>query len=77
MPIFTVETKLDTTQDEWKVIHQPNHAQLKTDIEKLLKNILNVTCVVPRIEGIFRKDRQSILDEYRNQIDEHDRSGSV
>ena len=76
MPIFTVETVLDTTQDEWKVIHSPNHAKLKQDIEKLLTNVVQATSVVQRIEGVFRKDRQNILDDYRARIEEVDRSGT-
>lgn len=57
MPIFTVETVLDTNQDNWKVLHVPNHATLKEDIERLLHSIVKVTSVVPKIEGIFRSDR--------------------
>ena len=77
VPIFTVETVLDTTQDEWKVIHNPNHPQLKHDIERLLTNVVHATSVVQRIEGVFRKDRQAILDDYRKKIEEVDRSGST
>lgn len=76
MPIFSVETELDINQDEWKVCHSPNHAQLKRDIELLLANVTQATSVIPRIEGIFKKDRQAILDDYRNRIDEADRQGS-
>lgn len=77
MPIFTVETVLDTTQDEWKVCHSPNHARLKADIEKLLKNVVQATSVVKRIEGVFRKDRQLILDGQFKSIDVADKAGSV
>jgi hypothetical protein len=77
VPIFTVETVLDTNQDEWKVCHNPNHAQLKMDIERLLYAIVKATSVVPRIEGVFRLDRQSILDDYRGMIDEADQAGTT
>lgn len=63
-----METELDTTQDEWKIIHNPNHGSLKHDIEKLLTAIVQATSVVPRIEGVFRKDRQGILDEFKAKI---------
>lgn len=43
VPIFTVETVLDTNQDEWKVCHNPNHAQLKQDIERLLYSVVKAT----------------------------------
>lgn len=76
MPIFFVETVLDTSQDEWKVCHNPNHAMLKEDIEKLLYYIVKATAVVPRIEGVFRSDRQAILDEYMKMIDDADRAGT-
>lgn len=76
MPIFTVETQLLTTEEEWKVVHKPNHAELKQDIEVLLKNVIKATSVVPRIEGVFRKDRQEVLDNIYAMIEEHDRSGN-
>jgi len=77
VPIFTVETVLDTTQDEWKVCHSPNHARLKADIEKLLKNVVQATSVVKRIEGVFRKDRQEILDQDFKTIEAADKAGNV
>jgi len=77
VPIFTVETVLDTSNEEWKVCHNPNHAQLKNDIERLLHDIVKATSVVPRIEGVFRKDRQKILDDFRTQIAENERSGNL
>ena len=67
---------LDTNQDEWKVCHNPNHATLKQDIEHLLYSIVKATQVVPRIEGVFRADRQAILDEYLKMIDDADRAGT-
>ena len=57
--------------------HSPNHARLKADIEKLLKNVVQATSVVKRIEGVFRKDRQEILDGNFKQIDTADRAGTV
>ena len=76
VPIFTIETVLDTTQDEWKVCHNPDHPKLKRDIENLLNTVIQATSVVKRVEGVFRKDRQEILDGYRKMIDDADRSGS-
>lgn len=76
MPIFKIETELDVTQDEWKVNHNPTHAILKHDIEKLLVDVVRATKVVPRIEGVFRKDRQAIIDGYFEKILEADRNGS-
>ena len=32
--------------------------------------------MVRRIEGVFRKDRQAILDDYKARIEEVDRSGT-
>jgi len=77
VPIFRVETVLDTKQDEWKVCHNPNHATLKHDIENLLYKTVKATSVVPRIENVFRKDRQAILDEYRSTIVEADKTGTT
>ena len=77
VPIFRVETVLDTKQDEWKVCHNPNHATLKHDIENLLYKTVKATSVVPRIEIVFRKDRQAILDEYRRTIVEADKAGTT
>jgi len=77
VPIFTVETVLDTNQDEWKVCHDPSHAVLKHDIETLLYKIVKATSIVPRIENVSRKDRQAILDDYRRQIVEADKNGTT
>ena len=71
-----METVLDTSLDEWKVCHNPNHAMLKSDIDNLLYSIVKATIVVPRIEGVFRSDRQKILDEYLKMIDDADRAGT-
>ena len=59
------------------MIHNPNHPTLKHDIERLLVSVVQATSVVPRIEGVFRRDRQAILDDYRAKIAEVDRSGST
>ena len=40
VPIFTVETQLITSGEEWKVIHRPNHSELKADIDKLLAHVI-------------------------------------
>ena len=68
MPIFRVYTVLDKEKNDWKVVNNPNHNKIKTEIGTFIKQIIQVTSVVPRLEGVFRKDRELIVDE-KKQIE--------
>ena len=54
---------LDAQNVEWKVLHDPSHAVLKQEITNFMRDIIEVTRCVPRIEGVFRKDRQAVIDK--------------
>jgi hypothetical protein len=68
VPIFRVYTVLDKEKNDWKVVNNPNHTKIKTEIGSFIKQIIQVTSVVPRLEGVFRKDREVIVDE-KKQIE--------
>lgn len=61
---------IETENLEWKVKHDPSHAVLKKCIDDLINSIIRVTSVVPRIDTVFRDDRQKILGSIRSQIEE-------
>lgn len=53
---------------DYKVINNPSHNKIKTDISIFIKQIIQVTSVVPRLEGVFRKDRDVIVEEQKQII---------
>ena len=75
MPIFKIFTILDSSTDDWKTVHDPSHAVLKQEITKFMRDVVQVTTCVPRIEGVFRKDRQVIIDKMKEKRDEEEASG--
>ena len=54
---------MDAQNVEWKTLHDPSHAVLKQEITNFMRDIIDVTRCVPRIEGVFRKDRQAVIDK--------------
>jgi len=75
VPIFRVYTILDPNHVNWKIIHDPTHDELKTNIQVFIKQIIHVTRVVPRIEKVFRKKRDMKIAEIKKELDESEKSG--
>ena len=40
MPIFRVYTVLDKEKNDWKVVNNPNHNKIKTEIATFMKQII-------------------------------------
>lgn len=66
---------LDASHDEWKTVHEPSHAVLKAEITQFMRDVVKVTECIPRVEGVFRKDRQVIIDKMKEKRDEEEASG--
>lgn len=77
VPIFRVYNILDTdpNKPKWDIKHEPNHEELKTNINLFIHKIINVTRVIPRIEKIFRERRSTKIEELKRELDEADKSG--
>jgi len=75
VPIFKIYTILDPNNTQWKIIHDPAHEELKSNIQNFNKKIIDVTRVIPRIEKIFRSRRQNKIEELKKELDESDKSG--
>ena len=63
VPIFKVMTVLiiDDTMPKWPVVHEPTHEEMQSSISRFIKKIIQVVRVVPRIEKIFREEREKKL----------------
>jgi hypothetical protein len=76
VPIFRVFTIIDTKSNEWKIVNQPSHDVIKKTIANFIKQIVQVTAVVPRLEGVFRKDREEVVEKLKEQELSGQNSGS-
>lgn len=61
--IFNVYTILEVSprDDKWNIIHEPTHDTLKVELEAFMRKIIKVTRVVPRIERVFRENREACI----------------
>lgn len=67
VPIFKVSTILDKDKSEPKVVTEPTHDVIKKTIADFIFKIVQVTSVIPRLEGVFRKDREGVVDKLKEQ----------
>ena len=65
VPIFRVYTILDKDKNEPKVVTSPTHDTIKKTIANFIKQIIQVTSVVPRLETVFRKDREIVVEKLK------------
>jgi len=65
VPIFRVFTILEKEKSDPKVVNEPSHDTIKKTIATFIKQIIQVTSVVPRLEGIFRKDREEVVEKLK------------
>ena len=72
VPIFKVSTILDKDNSEPKVVTDPTHDVIKKTIAEFIFKIVQVTSVIPRLEGVFRKDREVVV----GKLKESELSGS-
>jgi hypothetical protein len=43
---------------KWPVVHEPTHDELLSNITSFIKKIIKVVRVVPRVEKVFREERE-------------------
>lgn len=75
MPIFRVYTILDTNDVGWRILHDPTHDELKTNISTFIKKIIQVTRVAPRVEKIFREEREQKILLIKKEMEENEKAG--
>lgn len=68
-------TILDPNHVNWKIIHDPTHEELKSNIQVFIQKIIHVTRVVPRVEKVFREKRDNKIAAIKKDLDESEKSG--
>ena len=79
MPLFRVYTVLkpDDSMQKWPVVHEPTHDELLSSITNFIKKIIKVVRVVPRIEKIFRDEREKKILVIKKEIEESEKNGGA
>lgn len=79
VPIFKVMTVLipDDAMPKWPVVHEPTHDEILSSISSFIKKIIKVVRVVPRIEKIFREEREKEIMLRRKKIEEEEKTGAA
>ena len=67
VPLLKVNTIIDTLDAGWRILHDPTHDELKTNISSFIKKIIQVTKVIPRIEKVFRDERDKKIGGIKKQ----------
>lgn len=68
---------IDDTMPKWPVVHEPTHEEMQSSISRFIKKIIQVVRVVPRIEKIFREEREKKLLVIKKEIEEAEKSGGA
>jgi ElaB/YqjD/DUF883 family membrane-anchored ribosome-binding protein len=79
VPLFRVYTVLkpDDSMQKWPVVHEPTHDELLSSITNFIKKIIKVVRVVPRIEKIFRDEREKKILVIKKEIEESEKNGGA
>lgn len=69
MPIFKIFTVISNTpmldgDQDWQVVNEPSHTILRSSIVEFIQYIIHTTSVVPRIEAVFRKNHEILVNKY-------------
>ena len=74
--IFNVYTILEIAgrDEKWNIIHEPTHDILKVELETFMRKIIKVTRVVPRVERIFRENREACIAEIKKIVDDAEKA---
>lgn len=67
----------DDTLPKWPVVHEPTHDEMLGSISRFIKKIIQVVRVVPRIEKIFREEREKKISAIKKEIDEAEKTGGA
>ncbi len=79
VPIFKVMTVLiiDESAQKWPVVHEPTHDEMLNSISRFIKKIIQVVRVVPRIEKVFREEREKKIALIKKEIEEAEKTGGA
>ena len=75
VPIFKVMSNLDPDDVNWRIFHDPTHEELKTCISGFIKKVIQVTRIIPRVEKVFRDERERRIAVIKKELDEAEKSG--
>jgi len=67
----------DDSMPKWPVVHEPTHDEMLKNISQFIKKIIHVIRVVPRIEKIFREEREKKIAQIKKEIDEAEKTGGA
>ena len=62
---------------KWPVVHEPTHDELLGNITNFIKKIIKVVRVVPRIEKVFREEREKKITVIKKEIEEAEKNGGA
>jgi len=65
---------LNPSESQWKVEHEPKFEDLKSTFATFIVDIINVTKVIPRLEKVFREDRELLVEEIVRKAEEQDKA---
>lgn len=68
-------TNLDAEDVNWRIFHDPTHEELKACVSGFIKKIIQVTRVIPRVEKVFREEREKRIAMIKKELDEAEKSG--
>lgn len=68
-------TNLDTEDPNWRLYHDPSHEELKSNMSEFIKKMIAVTKVMPRVEKVFRDERDSRIAIIRKEQEDSEKSG--
>ena len=79
VPIFKVMTMLipDESMPKWPVVHEPTHEEMQSSISRFIRKIIQVVRVVPRIEKIFREEREKKIAAIKKEIEDAEKNGGA
>ena len=75
VPIFKVMSNLDPDDVNWRIYHDPTHDELKNNVSNFIKKIIHVTRVIPRIEKVFRDEREKKISVIKKEMEESEKNG--
>jgi hypothetical protein len=65
----------DDSMQKWPVVHEPTHEEMQSSISRFIKKIIQVVRVVPRIEKVFRDEREKKISLIKKEIEEAEKNG--
>ena len=68
-------SNLDSDDINWRIFYDPTHEELKSSISSFIKKIIHATRIIPRVERIFRDEREKKITVIKKEQEEQEKSG--